>query len=69
MSGTVPICPNCGTANSMKRKSQGAICLREGCGFKGKKGDFLNHPPDSRTYNHHWRDPIALTPGGHEDNG
>jgi len=44
------------------------LCLERDCGHAGPAAAFRNHAGGSREPNQHWRDPIALLPGGYEDN-
>ena len=70
----MPICPKCGTVRVSQTRDGLAknarlhgVCGR--CGHTAPIAEFRSHGPDNRSYNQHWRDPIALTPGGYDDNG
>ena len=67
---SIPLCPECGTARVERQPDNELQCQRVDCGFKGKRPKFMTGGPGTyRSYNTHWRDPIALMPGGYDDNG
>lgn len=64
-----PICPKCGSAAVESAGEGKRRCLRTSCGYVGASSKFSHGGPGTyRSPNTGWRDPIALTPGGYEDN-
>lgn len=43
-------------------------CAEWDCLYIGKRSEFSPKTGSSRSGNDHWRDPIAMLPGGYEDN-
>ena len=62
-------CPKCGSIKvekSTKHKYR-RVCLEVDCGHEGSESSF-RAGVSSRQGNKKWRDPIALLPGGYDDN-
>lgn len=63
-----PICPECGSIKVTVAGRHG-VCLENDCGHKGSAGSFKNnrhHGAPCDAGNRHWRDPVALLPGGYK---
>lgn len=62
-----PYCPECGSIK-VAPIAKGYRCSEPDCGCEGSHKKFRNHVGFVKPVNQKWRDPVALTPGGYEDN-
>ena len=62
-----PYCPKCGSVKVVMGAIMG-ICQEDDCGYVKNRRAFTDHVGHSGPGNTHWRDPVALTPGGYDDN-
>lgn len=66
---STPYCPKCGSVTVRKiRAGKSGQCLETDCGHIGYWKSFTIHLGGPGYPNDHWRDPIAMLPGGYDDN-
>ena len=65
-----PICPQCGSVRVRRTRGRHfGECHEPDCGHVSPWRAFRNYVAAPARANGHWRDPVALLPGGYEDNG
>lgn len=60
-----PYCPKCGSIK-VQAKGQRGKCLEPDCLHEGSAKTFREHTGTNHQPNQHWRDPVAMLPGGYE---